>query len=249
MDNNYELESRIASASRPALVPSAAAAADAPPSTSAPVNDLHAMARADGPDFTPILTHYIFLVTFVLAIVSDVFRCAVAPPPVEFDTIFTIKQAGWMTAFIGQIVVEAVTTISTSLLAVELARLSSYMTQIPQQRALFGSVYCAHVQTSMPLPHSLTTLLCVLASTRRSSAASPGHLLRIPLPSIDYRYAFPRKTQWIASCHLVRFDFSLYHYPAIFVIPSSAASASVGQLHLRPHTYTSPWLSTFVSTL
>lgn len=83
MDNNYELESRIASASRPALVPSAAVAADAPPSTSAPVNDLHAMARGDGPDFTPIVTHYIFLVTFVLAIVSDIFRCAVAPPPVE----------------------------------------------------------------------------------------------------------------------------------------------------------------------
>ena len=83
MDNNYELESRIASASRPALAPPAAVAADAPPNISAPVKDPPAMARGDGPDFTPIITHYVFLVTFVLAIVSDIFGYAAAPPPVE----------------------------------------------------------------------------------------------------------------------------------------------------------------------
>lgn len=83
MDNNYELESRIASASRPTLTPPAAVAADAPASTSVPVKDLHAMARGDGFDLTPIVTHYVFLVTFILAIVSDIFCWAVAPPAVE----------------------------------------------------------------------------------------------------------------------------------------------------------------------
>lgn len=83
MDNNFELESRIASASRPTLAPPAAVAADAPASTSIPVKDSHAMARGDGFDLTPIVTHYVFLVTFVLAIVGDIFRCAVVPPAVE----------------------------------------------------------------------------------------------------------------------------------------------------------------------
>lgn len=97
MDNNYELESRIASASRPALAtPTAAAAvaADTPPNPSAPVQDPHAMARGDGFDFTPIVTHYVFLVTFVLAIVSDIFRSAVAPPPVELTQFSQSNRPG-----------------------------------------------------------------------------------------------------------------------------------------------------------
>jgi hypothetical protein len=73
VDNTYELESRAASASRPALAPPASPAAvvaSAPPTPSAPAKDPPAMARAEGLDFTPIVTHYVFLVTFVLAIVS-----------------------------------------------------------------------------------------------------------------------------------------------------------------------------------
>lgn len=81
MDNNYELESRNASATRPTLAPSAVVAADPPPITLAPAQDQHAMPRGGGPDITPIMTHYVFLVTFVLAIVSNVLGCAVAPPP------------------------------------------------------------------------------------------------------------------------------------------------------------------------
>jgi len=82
------------------------------------------MARGDGFDFTPILTHYVFLVTFVLAIVSDIFifRCAVVAPPVELTQFSHIKQAGWMTAFIGQVAFEAASTASTFLLVVEPAR-------------------------------------------------------------------------------------------------------------------------------
>jgi len=80
VDNNYELESRIASTSRPALVPAAAATAGAPPDTSAPIKNPHAMARGDGLDFTPIVTHYVFLVTFILAIVSNIRLYVVAPP-------------------------------------------------------------------------------------------------------------------------------------------------------------------------
>lgn len=76
MDNNYELESRTAPP-RPS-----AAVADAPtPASSAPAKTPHAMARREGLDFTPIVTHYVFLVTFVLALVSNLLRCVVAPPP------------------------------------------------------------------------------------------------------------------------------------------------------------------------
>ena len=80
MDNNYELESRTVPASGPALAPSPVVAAAPPPITSAPATDQHAMPRGDGPDLTPILTHYVFLVTFILAIVSNILRCTVAPP-------------------------------------------------------------------------------------------------------------------------------------------------------------------------
>lgn len=80
MDNNYELEGRTASATRPALAPAAVVAADPHPITPASAKDQHAMPRGGGPDFTLIVTHYVFLVTFVLAIVSNIFGCAVAPP-------------------------------------------------------------------------------------------------------------------------------------------------------------------------
>lgn len=83
MDNNYELESRTTSATRPALALSAVVAADLPTKTPAPAKDQHAMPRGGGPDFTPIVTHYVFLVTFVLAIVSNILGCAVAHALVE----------------------------------------------------------------------------------------------------------------------------------------------------------------------
>lgn len=143
MDNNYELESRIASASRPTLAPPAAVAADPPASISVPVEDPHAMARGDGFDLTPIVTHYVFLVTFVLAIVSDIFPLRGGSARRRVDTIFTIKQVGWMTAFIGQVVLEAVSTASTSLPAVDPAQLSSqYNADPPTAGTLwFGILY------------------------------------------------------------------------------------------------------------
>ena len=39
--------------------------------------------------------------------------------PGRVDRVFTIKQVGWMTAFISQIILEATFTTSTSLLVFE----------------------------------------------------------------------------------------------------------------------------------
>ena len=60
----------------------------------------------EGYDFTPILTHYLFLFTSILAVV-----CALLALGDERQRNFwltsVVSQAGWFTAFIGQAVATA----------------------------------------------------------------------------------------------------------------------------------------------
>jgi SHO1 osmosensor len=59
------------------------------------------MRNSEGYDFTPILTHYVFLLTSVLAIVSMSFVFT------ALANTTVLPQAGWFVAFIGQIVTQA----------------------------------------------------------------------------------------------------------------------------------------------
>lgn len=59
---------------------------------------------SEGLDFTPILTHYLFLFTSVLAIVSS-------PPLDSIDHMSIPGQAAWFVTFISQIFVEARTSL------------------------------------------------------------------------------------------------------------------------------------------
>ena len=56
-------------------------------------------------DFTPILTHYLFLFTSVFAVVSVFIYPAFAPPSFFFSVFNQKKnQIAWFIAFIAQIV-------------------------------------------------------------------------------------------------------------------------------------------------
>lgn len=62
-----------------------------------------------------------------------------------------------MTAFIGQVILEAISTASVSLLVVERAGLVlRIVTQIHPRRVLFGSLFCKQIQLSTPLHYLLT---------------------------------------------------------------------------------------------
>jgi hypothetical protein len=123
------------------------------------------MARGDGFDFTPILTHYVFLVTFVLAIVSGVFIfcCAVAPPPPPVE-LTQFSQSNRRDGLLRSSVKSPLKPFPRPVrpfLPLSPRDFAHHLTQIPPWRVLFGSVFCTHVHMWMPLPYSLTTLLCV----------------------------------------------------------------------------------------
>lgn len=58
------------------------------------------MRGSEGYDFTPILTHYVFLLTSVLAIVS-------VSSHFPQRSLNNVLKAGWFVAFIGQIIAQA----------------------------------------------------------------------------------------------------------------------------------------------
>lgn len=73
----------------------------------------------EGYDFTPIVTHYLFLFTTILAVVSIFNLGLVSICCAQVAKTCVCLQAGWLTAFIGQCAATAKCTFWWSCLALE----------------------------------------------------------------------------------------------------------------------------------
>jgi len=97
-----------------------------------------------------------------------------------------------MTAFIGQVVFEAIIAISTSLLAGGLTGLPLWVyRRSPRGGLSLVRYFVSKYNSEYPCPLADVSCYAFLAFTWPSLEVSLGPLLRILLPSIDYRYAFP----------------------------------------------------------